>query len=141
MVYQIDTLHLLLDGYGCDEKKLRDMDNVYDFLNKLPNKLRMTKMMQPYVVKWKDPGCLTPGLTGFVTIAESHLAVHTFPDDGRVYADIFSCKQFDTGNIEKYFHESFLPKKMQVRTVRRHDGIQGVVELHPGNGRNGGWES
>jgi len=26
MVYQIDTLHLLLDGFGCDEKKLRDME-------------------------------------------------------------------------------------------------------------------
>ena len=33
---------------------------------------------------------------GFVIIAESHISVHTFPEHGYVWVDIFSCKEFET---------------------------------------------
>ena len=132
---EINTLHLVLDGFGCNYDKLKDFGNVYDFLSKLPDEIGMTKIMQPYVLKWLDKGNETEGLTGFVVIAESHLAVHTFPDEQRVYADVFSCKQFNTEMVEKYFNKSFSPKKIQTRVVRRKDGLQGILEL---NGNNGG---
>ena len=131
---EINTLHLVLDGFGCDYDKLKDFGNVYDFLDKLPDEIGMTKIMQPYVLKWLDKGNKTEGLTGFVTIAESHLAVHTFPEEARVYADVFSCKPFSTKQVEEYFSKSFEPKKMQTRIVRKKDGLQGILELNGGNG-------
>lgn len=122
-LFGIDTLHLILDGNGCDPKKLADLEAVYNFLDDVPNKIGMVKMIQPYAVKWKDKGSVHEGITGFVTIAESHLAVHTFPDNGRVYADIFSCKHFDKDMAIKIFKETFKPKKLKFKVVREHEGV------------------
>jgi S-adenosylmethionine decarboxylase len=122
-LFEIDTLHLVLDGHGCDIKKIGDLKIVYNFLDDVPNRIGMTKMIQPYVVRWKDKGSVHEGLTGFVTIAESHLAVHTFPDNGRVYVDIFSCKQFDKEMVIKIFKETFKPKRLNHKVVRLHEGV------------------
>ena len=119
----IDTLHLLLDGYDCNPKKLTDFEVVYNFLSETPKNMGMTKMIEPYVVRWKDKNGVVPGLTGFVTIAESHLAVHTFPDEKRVYADIFSCRPFDFKFAVNYFKNVFEPEKLETKIVRLNEGI------------------
>lgn len=33
------------------------------------------------------------GLTAFVILAESHAAIHTYPEDGVIYIDVFSCSE------------------------------------------------
>jgi S-adenosylmethionine decarboxylase len=38
-------------------------------------------------------GCEQAGVTGVVLLAESHLAVHTWPELGRVTLDVFVCNQ------------------------------------------------
>lgn len=38
-------------------------------------------------------GCSQAGVTGVVLLAESHLAVHTWPELGRVTLDVFVCNQ------------------------------------------------
>jgi S-adenosylmethionine decarboxylase proenzyme len=38
-------------------------------------------------------GCDQAGLTGVLLLAESHLAVHTWPELGRVTLDVFVCNQ------------------------------------------------
>src|SRR3990167_4879987 len=73
-------LHLTIDGYGCREKTLSNMEYVFEVLNDLPVFLRMHKLITPYVVAApandkKDPG----GYSGFVMIQESHISIHTFP--------------------------------------------------------------
>ncbi len=32
------------------------------------------------------------GVTGFVLLAESHIAIHTWPEDGFAVIDFFTCK-------------------------------------------------
>lgn len=39
------------------------------------------------------PGCSQAGVTGVVLLAESHMAVHTWPELGRVTLDVFVCNQ------------------------------------------------
>ena len=67
--------HLTIDASKCNKEKLCDISLVYDVLNKLPNKLGMTKMTLPQVVKWLDPGATIDGISGFVMIAESHVSI------------------------------------------------------------------
>lgn len=122
-LFEIDTLHLVIDGNGCNVDALKDLEGVYNFLDEIPLRIGMTKMIQPYVVKWKDKGSALEGVTGFVTIAESHISVHTFPDNARVYVDIFSCKHFDKEKILQIFEEHFRPKKMEFKVVREHEGV------------------
>ncbi|MFN3406957.1 MAG: S-adenosylmethionine decarboxylase [Caldimicrobium sp.] len=72
--------HLIIDGYGANSEKLMDLDFIYNFLNKYPEDIQMTKIMPPYVFKYHAPNPEDWGISGFVIIAESHISIHTFPE-------------------------------------------------------------
>jgi S-adenosylmethionine decarboxylase len=55
----------------------------------------MTKISKPHVFQYSGIKPEDWGVSGFVLIAESHIAIHTFPEHGQVWVDIFSCKGFD----------------------------------------------
>ena len=88
-------MHLLMDGFGGDEEKLKSEDFVHGFLDKLPDEIGMTKINGPHVMTYNGPKEDDWGVSGFVMIAESHISVHTFPDRSYVNIDVFSCKDFD----------------------------------------------
>ena len=88
-------LHLTLDGYGCPPERLTNLDLIYQFLDRCPDLIDMTKIMPPYVFKYHGKVPEDWGLSGFVLIAESHISVHTFPERQYLSIDIFSCKNFD----------------------------------------------
>ena len=88
-------MHLVIDGYGGDAKKLQDPEYLRRFLDEFPMTLGMTKISQPLIINYDAPKFEDSGVTGFVIIAESHISVHTFPHRDLVNIDIFSCKSFD----------------------------------------------
>jgi len=85
-----------MEASGCNSETLQDISLLTDLLDTLPGKMEMTKIMPPYVFKYNGAVEDDWGLSGIVLIAESHIAIHTFPDKGFVTVDIFSCKDFDT---------------------------------------------
>ncbi|MBI2664374.1 adenosylmethionine decarboxylase [Candidatus Woesearchaeota archaeon] len=90
--------HLTMDLYGCDRNKLADSHFVTRVLNEMPEKLGMSKFSDPQVTSVPAQGIDSfdrGGVTGFVILVESHMAIHTFPEDGYATFDIFSCKDFD----------------------------------------------
>ena len=88
--------HLLLEAYGSPKEKLSDIGLISNLLDLFPEKLGMHKIMPPYVFKY-DGGDIKEdwGVSGVVLIAESHIALHTFPDKEFFTLDIFSCKDFN----------------------------------------------
>jgi S-adenosylmethionine decarboxylase len=100
-------LHLTLDGYGCSEEKLANLDTIYEFLERCPDMIEMTKIMPPYVFKYHGKVPEDWGVSGFVLIAESHISIHTFPDRAYLSLDIFSCKNFDYNQAVAYVTELF----------------------------------
>ena len=113
-------LHVTIDASGCNKRKLTSVTLVYDILNKLPGKISMTKMTLPYVVKWMDKFSQgTEGVSGFVMIAESHISIHTFPDQDYVFMDIFSCKQFDAQKAISYLTGAFEATKFDKHILKR----------------------
>ncbi|MEF3169001.1 MAG: adenosylmethionine decarboxylase [Deltaproteobacteria bacterium] len=111
--------HLMMDGYGCDQSILMDLDRIYDFLSRYPGEINMTKIMPPYVFKYSG---LVPedwGISGFVLIAESHISVHTFPEKLYMSLDIFSCKPFDTEAAIAHIKKIFDIKKVEIRLIDR----------------------
>ena len=90
--------HLTLDLHECDKRKLADHDFIFSVLNDMPKKLGMNIFAAPQVTDVPSPSPNSfdrGGITGFVILVESHMAIHTFPDDGYASFDIFSCKEFD----------------------------------------------
>ncbi len=111
--------HLTIDGRECNINSLKNQKIVFDVLNNLPNILGITKISEPKVVPWVDKWAVTPGFSGFVMIAESHISIHTFPDDDYIFADIFSCIEFDTEKAIEYIKKAFSIKKITVNLIKR----------------------
>lgn len=113
-------LHLTIDGYGCSEKALGDMEHVFRVLDELPGHMGMHKIITPYVVKAnendkKDPG----GFSGFVMIQESHISVHTFPKRRFVSIDVYSCTNFETKEVEQYLTHAFGISERETNVIVR----------------------
>ncbi len=113
-------MHLMLDGYDCDSKPLSDANVVYNLLDKLPEKIGMTKMTAPYVVftegnNERDPG----GWSGFVLIEESHISIHTFVRRKFFTFDLYSCKEFDEKIVVKYLKSLFKTKDIEYTVEER----------------------
>ena len=63
------------------------------------------------------------GVTALALIAESHVAIHTWPEFGYVAADAFTCG--DQANAEKaceHLIKAFKAGRHSVRTITRGDG-------------------
>ncbi|MFQ5879193.1 MAG: S-adenosylmethionine decarboxylase [Dehalococcoidia bacterium] len=88
-------MHVIIDGYGGDPQRLADAAVLKALLDEYPAQMGMTKIAPPAVYRYVGAKPQDWGLSGFVLIAESHISVHTFPARGCLWADIFSCKDFD----------------------------------------------
>jgi len=115
--------HLTLDLYGCNKKKLADSSFIHSILSETPEELGMNKFSEPQVTDVPGQGHDSfdrGGMTGFVILVESHMTIHTFPEDGYASFDIFSCKDFD----KKYAVE-LLMKKLEAKRVETNFIIRG----------------
>lgn len=64
------------------------------------------------------------GVTGVAVIAESHVAVHTWPEYGYAAVDVFTCNlEADLDAAIDAFRRHFLPGRVEVMEARR--GILG----------------
>ena len=122
-------LHVTIDASGCDKRKLASQSLVYDILNRLPGKIGMSKMTLPYVCKWMDKfSDGTEGISGIVMIAESHISIHTFPDQDYVFMDVFSCRNFETDKAINYLISAFGAKKFKTNVFKR--GVDFPSKMH-----------
>lgn len=114
--------HLVLDGYEADPRRLADLECIYDFLDRAPDVIGMTKIMPPYVFKFNPLPPHPPedaGISGFVIIAESHISVHTYPERAYLSADIFSCKVFPLETAIDFLVQHFKIGKWDYRVFDR----------------------
>lgn len=112
-------MHLIIDGYEGNKVKFTNLEFIYKILDEAPDKIGMTKIMPPYVFKYKGKKPQDWGISGFVLIAESHISIHTFPERSYVNIDVFSCKPFDTTKVIKYIQESFELKEFKSKVIER----------------------
>lgn len=124
--------HLIIDGSRCNTKKLADRILVEQVLSDYPTAIGMTKIGGPYMFEYQAPDPAYSGVSGLVVIAESHIAIHTFPELDYFTMDIFSCKNFDHEKAIAYIKEAFDVEEMDRMLVQRGLSFKG-----PHHGRNG----
>jgi S-adenosylmethionine decarboxylase len=112
-------LHLTLDAYGCSQEELANLDTIYEFLDRAPDLIQMTKIMPPYVFKYQAQVPEDSGVSGFVLIAESHISIHTFPERAYLSLDIFSCKDFDYDQAVAYATKLFGITRHEINLLDR----------------------
>ncbi|HEU5439764.1 MAG TPA: adenosylmethionine decarboxylase [Ktedonobacterales bacterium] len=117
--------HLIIDGTRCDTKKLADRTIVEQVLNDYPAAIGMTKIGGPYMFEYQAPDPAYSGVSGIVVIAESHIAIHTFPELDYFTMDVFSCKNFDHELAIDYIKNAFDVQEMDRMLVQRGLSFKG----------------
>jgi S-adenosylmethionine decarboxylase len=112
-------MHLTIDGFGGNPQKLASEELVRNLLDRLPESIGMTKITVPHVQKYAGDKPEDWGVSGFVMIAESHLSIHTFPERNIVWADLFSCKGFDTDSAVEHLRQAFDLEGVHARRIPR----------------------
>lgn len=115
--------HLIFDAYGCNPKKLNDMEFLHNLLYRIAEKADMHVLAPAYLVKadgnetlgGKDPG----GYSGFLLIMESHISIHTFVKRGYVTIDLYSCKPFNSEGIVEFLEYELDAKDYSVFKMDR----------------------
>lgn len=59
------------------------------------------------------------GVTGFLLLAESHISVHTWVDEGFAAFDIFTCGNMNTDRVLEVIREGVKPRHASVRRIVR----------------------
>jgi S-adenosylmethionine decarboxylase len=114
-------LHLTLDLYSCNRKKLIDKKFILEMLEELPDLIGMRKISEPQIIEYPgNPNSFDAGgISAFILIAESHISIHTFVKQAFASVDVFSCKGFDVKEVEAYIIEKFEPKKVERHLINR----------------------
>lgn len=113
--------HITIDGYGGDYDLLNSKENVESSFNELLELLDMHALTDPIVIEApdnqiKDPG----GWSGFVVIAESHIAIHTFPKRKFVSADVYTCRNgMELEPIKEFFKQKFGLAELETNFIQR----------------------
>lgn len=59
------------------------------------------------------------GVTGVVLLAESHISIHSWPEDGYAALDIFTCGAADPTRAVPVLLDAFTPERYEVSTHHR----------------------
>ena len=122
-------MHLTIDGFGGDRERLSSESLVRSLLDTYPAEINMTKISEPFVLQYTGEKPEDWGVTGFVIIAESHISVHTFPDRGYVWVDVFSCKEFETEGATDLIVDAFGLTSITEHVLERGLEFPHAVEL------------
>src|SRR4030042_3883697 len=112
-------MHLIIDGYGGDYKKMQDVEFISEILDGYPDQIGMTKISSPQVSKYIGSKPEDWGVSGVISLAESHISIHTFPDQLYINIDIFSCKDFDAKQVEIDLQNKFGLAEMRSYIINR----------------------
>ena len=75
---------------------------------------KTTKVRDFELVKFPEKG-----VTAFLVLGESHISVHTYPEDNAYYFDVFSCKDFNVTKVVRILLDTFGNHDMDYEFLER----------------------
>jgi len=111
--------HLLVEYHGCDRTILNDLDLIRRYM------LEAARRTGATILKDVFHAFSPHGVSGVVVIAESHLAIHTWPEYGYAAVDLFTCgNDVDPWKAFEYLKEKLRAQKYLPMEIKR-----GILEL------------
>ena len=109
--------HLLADLYGVAPSRLNDPALLARCLSDAARRCGLTPLAAP--VTHCFPG---GGVTGFILLAESHVALHTYPEHAYLALDVFSCGPADPYDALGVFRDALAPADVRATVTPRGEG-------------------
>lgn len=110
--------HHTVDLKDCT-MSLDNVQDITDFLEYAVKLMRMTQVSEAQVYQF-EPDPPNNGITGSIVLAESLIAIHTYPAERCAYIDLFSCKPFYVRNLVEYSKWFFQGELGKVSKVERY---------------------
>jgi len=105
---------MLVEFYDCDSTRLNDREMLRDAMRQAAVKAGATVITD--VFHEFNPH----GISGVVVIAESHLAIHTWPEFGFAAVDLFTCgDDIMPDRAMKYLQEKLKAARFSVIELKR----------------------
>ena len=113
-------VNLLVDFYDCNLRTIDQLNELEEIL------LESARISGATIIKSVFHQFSPQGVSGVVVIAESHFAIHTWPEFGYCAIDIFTCSEdMDTN---KAIH--FLREKLGAKTVSISETKRGLLDYN-----------
>ena len=116
----MEGIHLLGEWYGCpaDTPELTQANPLRELCVNAARHAGLTVVVETFFQF--EP----QGVTGTVLLAESHLAIHTWPEAGFVSVDVYVCnlKTDNTAKAEQVFRvleATLQPRRKRFQAIRR----------------------
>ena len=105
---------ILIDLYECDYEKMEDLEYIKNMMKGL-SKILGTTIKNEAFYKFSPYG-----ISGVLIIAESHLAIHTWPEYKYAGIDLFTCaKKLNTKKAVEFLCQSLNVEKYEIKEISR----------------------
>jgi S-adenosylmethionine decarboxylase len=117
--YQFRGVHFIASYCECDMQALTELDQLADAMKSAVEQSGATILEES---SWKF---LPDGLTMVFLLSESHASIHTYPEYGSCFIDLFTCgEKCSAEKFDAALREYLKPKTVNLRTLIRNQGIQ-----------------
>lgn len=122
--------HLIVDGFGCPSEKLNNEEAIRELLTDLPLTIGMTPIYGTLrIVTFEAVKPEDSGVSGQLMIAESHIAVHTFPSIDAFMLDVVSCRPFNSAVALEVIRKHMRPRNVSWQTPTRRILLPSLVRV------------
>ena len=111
--------HLLIDFHEVSAGRLEDGELLSRLLGEAARRGGLTPLGPPVLHRFEGGG-----LTGYLLLSESHIAVHTYPELGFAALDIFACGSGDPRAALDVLRMGLAPRRERVTTATRGEGLE-----------------
>lgn len=109
-----DGVHYLLEFFGCAKEQLDSLPFWKKLLSKAIVDSGIT-VLNKHFYRFSPHG-----ITGYLLLSASHIAIHTWPEYAYVTCDVFSCGGDDEAKgIVKYIRAALCHQKCRTRKLKR----------------------
>lgn len=106
--------HLIVELIGCDVGKINKVRHVRRAM------IEAAKRAKTTIVRVVFHSFSPYGVSGVVVIAESHLSIHTWPEQQYAAVDLFTCGKTTAPSIAaRYLKKAFGAQEVRTRMLRR----------------------
>jgi S-adenosylmethionine decarboxylase len=108
--------HLIIDLY--DAQKLDDIDHIEAALRSCVAASGAT-LLHIHLHHFEPNG----GVSGVAVLAESHISIHSWPENGYAALDVFMCGDAKPEACVPVLREAFKPGRIAVSEILRGQGV------------------
>jgi S-adenosylmethionine decarboxylase len=124
----MNGIEWIVEAHGCAPGALTDLPRLQTLFERIIRDLHLRPVGETHWHQFPQTG----GITGLCLLAESHLAVHTFPEFRSLCLNLFCCVPRAEWNFGGFLGEMFAASSVTVRcVVRPYIPDENLSQDHP----------